>query len=345
MDRVAAETIRDRGSRRRGALLRSAGPRAGGAAHRRRNGRRRPLRAGRRRPRVGAYGHHVRSARELTEPTGGSDHARSAGRRCGRAAPACRCRGGAVVFGTSGGAVIALKLAIRAPDVARDVIVHEPPFIQVLPDAAELGRTFQAQVEQALATRGARGAMELFIRENAGSDVFDRLDPPLRERMIANGPSFFGHELAMFMSWIPSETELAGLRVPVRTLAGRDHRGSLLLSRGSVAREGLGVDLVEIPGAHAPYLAHPPEFAAALRPLLTDRQGASGPRRTAEARARDRAGPTAGLGIGQHSDHAQADDAGHPSSRAEHHHRPLKNRGSARRHGRMSCLPSRSAAG
>ena len=98
----------------------------------------------------------------------------------------------AAVFGTSGGAVIALKLAIRSPEVARDVIVHEPPFIQVLPDAAELGRTFQTQVEHALATGGARGAMELFVRENAGSDVFDRLDPSLRERMIANGPLFLG---------------------------------------------------------------------------------------------------------------------------------------------------------
>jgi pimeloyl-ACP methyl ester carboxylesterase len=176
--------------------------------------------------------------------------------------------GAAVVFGTSGGAIIALKLASRAPELARHVIVHEPPFMQVLPDATEIGRTFQAQVERALATRGARGAMELFIRENAGNDVFDRLDPTLRERMIANGPLFFGHELAMFRSWIPSETELAGLRVPVRTLAGRDNRGHYYYRAAEWLAEALGVDLVEIPGAHAPYLAHPREFAAALLPLL-----------------------------------------------------------------------------
>jgi pimeloyl-ACP methyl ester carboxylesterase len=174
----------------------------------------------------------------------------------------------AIVFGTSGGAIIALKLAIRAPEVARDVIVHEPPFLQVLPDGAELGRAFQTQVEHALATRGARGAMELFIRENAGSDVFDRLDPTLRERMIANGPSFFDHELAMFMSWVPSETELAGLRVPVRTLAGQENRGHYYHRAAEWLATALGIDLVEIPGAHAPYLAHPGEFAAALLPLL-----------------------------------------------------------------------------
>ena len=176
--------------------------------------------------------------------------------------------GASVVFGTSGGAIIALKLAIRAPELARHIIVHEPPFMQVLPDAAELGRTFQAQVEQALATRGAHGAMELFIRENAGNDVFDRLDPTLRERMIANGPSFFGHELAMFMSWIPSETELAGLRVPVCTLAGQDNRGTDYYRAAEWLAKALSADLVEIPGAHAPYLARPREFAAALLPLL-----------------------------------------------------------------------------
>jgi pimeloyl-ACP methyl ester carboxylesterase len=174
----------------------------------------------------------------------------------------------AVVFGTSGGAVVALKLAIRQPDVALEVVVHEPPFIQVLPDAAEIGTALQTQVEQALATRGPRGAMELFLRENAGSDVFERLDPPLRERMLANGPLFFEHELAMFTSWTPRETELAGLRVPVRTLAGRDHRGSFYYRATAWLANALNVDLVEIPGAHAPYLAHPPEFAAALRPLL-----------------------------------------------------------------------------
>lgn len=174
----------------------------------------------------------------------------------------------AVVFGTSGGAIIALKLAMSTPEVARDVIVHEPPFLQVLPDGAELGRAFQTQVEHALATRGARGAMELFIRENAGSDVFDRLDPALRERMIANGPLFFDHELAMFMSWVPSETELAGLRVPVRTLAGRENRGHYYHRAAEWLAKALGIDLVEIPGAHAPYLAYPGEFAAALLPLL-----------------------------------------------------------------------------
>ena len=177
----------------------------------------------------------------------------------------------AAVFGTSGGAIIALKLAMRAPEVARHLIVHEPPFMKALPEAADLGRSFQAQVEQAMNTAGPRGAMELFVRENAGSDVFDQLDPVLRERMIANGPWFFDHELAMFMSWLPGQAELAALRVPVRVLAGRGHRGSPHYRAAEWLANATGGELIEIPGTHAPYLADPDEFAAALRVLLSDK--------------------------------------------------------------------------
>ena len=140
--------------------------------------------------------------------------------------------------------------------------------MQVLPDAAELGRTFQAQVEHALATRGVSGAMELFIRENAGSDTFDRLDPALRERMIANGPS---------LSATSSRCSCRGSRARLSSqdcafrylrLAGRDHRGHYYHRAAEWLAKALAVNLVEIPGAHAPYLAHPREFAAALLPLL-----------------------------------------------------------------------------
>jgi pimeloyl-ACP methyl ester carboxylesterase len=146
--------------------------------------------------------------------------------------------------------------------------VHEPPFMQVLPDAADIGRTFQSQVEQALATRGPQGAMEAFVRENAGSDIFDRIDPAVRRRMIGNGQWFFGQELGMFLSWVPGPSELGACRVPVRVLAGRDNRGNYHYRAAEWLAHALGVELLEIPGGHAPYLAQPHEFATALLPLL-----------------------------------------------------------------------------
>ena len=174
----------------------------------------------------------------------------------------------AAVFGTSGGAILALRLATRAPEVARHVIVHEPPILRVLPDTAELGKTFQTQVQQTLAAHGPHYAMEQFIRRNAG-DLFDRLEPALRERMIANGPWFFGQELPMFASWVPTEAELAGLHVPVQPAAGRDSRSNHYYRVAEWVANALGVGVAEMPGAHAPYFTQPREFAAALRPLLS----------------------------------------------------------------------------
>ncbi|MGH8629812.1 MAG: alpha/beta fold hydrolase, partial [Burkholderiales bacterium] len=130
----------------------------------------------------------------------------------------------ATVFGTSGGAIIALKLALRRPEVCRSLIVHEPPFLSVLPNAAEAGKGFQLAVENALKERGPNGAMEMFIRMNAGDAAFDGLEGELRARMLANGERFFAIELPMFMSWIPSEAELRAALVPIRVLAGADNR-------------------------------------------------------------------------------------------------------------------------
>jgi len=174
----------------------------------------------------------------------------------------------ASVFATSGGAIIALKLALRHPEAAAHFVVHEPPFLGVLPDGEQLGRQLTEQVKQSLDRLGPEGTMELFLRDNAGSETFDRLEPALRKRMLANGPWFFGSELAMFTSWIPGETELRSLRVPVRVLAGAQDRGVYYHRAAEWLAAALGVELIEIVGAHAPYLTTPQQFAAMLAPLL-----------------------------------------------------------------------------
>jgi pimeloyl-ACP methyl ester carboxylesterase len=175
----------------------------------------------------------------------------------------------ATVFGTSGGAIIALRLALRSPDVVKRLIVHEPPFIGALPDAPVLAAGLQAQLRDALAG-GPRHAMEVFLRANAGDEAFDQLDPALRTRMLDNGAWFFSQELAMFTSWIPSKDELAQLHVPVRVLAGEDHEDDPQYRAAGWLAHALGSDLLEVPGTHAPYFAQARDLVAALRPLLDD---------------------------------------------------------------------------
>lgn len=180
----------------------------------------------------------------------------------------------AVVFGTSGGAVILLELLRRHPEALRAALVHEPPLLAVLPGGAELGAQFQALTEEAIAAHGLRGAMELFIRANAGDAAFEQLDPALRERMLGNAGVLFSAELEAFVTYVPDAAALARAGVPVYALAGADHRDADLLQGGylyAAARwvaERLGTDLEELPGAHAPYFDRPRALAAALRPYL-----------------------------------------------------------------------------
>ena len=174
----------------------------------------------------------------------------------------------AAVFGTSGGAVILLNLLLRHPDVLRGAIVHEPPLVPVLPNAAELGAQLQAMTEEALAKGGPRGAMETFVRANAGDTSFEHLDPELRQRMLANGEVFFTTELKAFVSYVPEATALARVKAPVQVMAGADNRGNYHYEAARWVADRLGTSLKEIPGAHAPYFDHPYELAGALRPFL-----------------------------------------------------------------------------
>lgn len=181
----------------------------------------------------------------------------------------------ATVFGTSGGAVILLDLLGRHPEVIRAALIHEPPLLSVLPGGADLGAQFERMTKAALAEAGPRGAMERFIRLNAGDHVFERLDTTLRARMLGNAEVFFGAELAAFVSYMPDPAALRGTSVPVVALAGADNRatarveGGYLYEAAQWVADRAGAPFHELPGAHAPYLDRPQALVEALRPVLS----------------------------------------------------------------------------
>jgi pimeloyl-ACP methyl ester carboxylesterase len=42
------------------------------------------------------------------------------------------------VFGSGGGAIVGLALVTARPDQVRTLVAHEPPVVELLPDAAQL---------------------------------------------------------------------------------------------------------------------------------------------------------------------------------------------------------------
>lgn len=92
----------------------------------------------------------------------------------------------AAVVGTSGGAIIALALLLRQPEVVRGAVLHEPPLLATLAHPEEVMAVLQPTIERGMAAGGPRGAVEAFVRFVAGDATYERLDPGLRERMLGS---------------------------------------------------------------------------------------------------------------------------------------------------------------
>ena len=175
-------------------------------------------------------------------------------------APAC-------VFGTSAGAIIALDLVLRHPDVLRGAILHEPPMVSVVSNAGEMMSPIQEAVERGMEKGGAPQAMEEFLRVVAGGETFEKVDPSLRERMVSNGDTFFSFEFGALEPYRPDEATLAAVKVPVQLAVGQENI-PLFLEASRWLAEHLDVELNTLPGAHTPYFDRPEEMAEAIRPLL-----------------------------------------------------------------------------
>jgi pimeloyl-ACP methyl ester carboxylesterase len=203
--------------------------------------------------------------------------------------------GPAEVFGTSGGAVAALALAVRHPAAVRAVLAHEPPIGELLPDAEHIRAAVDA-VEAAYRAHGSPGAWGGFIAlvmhqgelTAAGPDPAP-FPPPAAEpppsddtdpdrepagppapsaKQQADDRTFFLRMLTPFARHRPDVAALraAPARIVVAVGAGS---GQEVPRRSAEALAGqLGTQPVFFPGHHAGFLDDPDAFAAAVRAAL-----------------------------------------------------------------------------
>jgi pimeloyl-ACP methyl ester carboxylesterase len=173
------------------------------------------------------------------------------------------------VFGSSGGAVTGLALVSRHPTRVRTLIAHEPPVLELLPDAAAQ----RAKTEEIIDTfhrDGVPAAMAKFMA-NAGFDVKPEGAPVVSQPspdQIAHGTRFLAHELRGTAGYVPDIAALT--RGPARVVVGIGAAsGGLLTYRTSVAlADQLGTPPVEFPGDHGGFIGQPAEFAQTLRAVL-----------------------------------------------------------------------------
>ena len=170
----------------------------------------------------------------------------------------------AVVFGTSGGAEIALELLTRHPEAVRGAIIHEPPLLALLPHQ-DGPNPLEPIFEQA--RTDPRAALDAFVRVNSSDTAWEGLEPATRERMLDNAVNLFQREIAEFLSYTPDPEVLRALKVPVVLLRSREGLPFPTPIQAWLETQ-LGVTGGTLSGHHAPYFDMPELFAEELRPII-----------------------------------------------------------------------------
>jgi pimeloyl-ACP methyl ester carboxylesterase len=178
--------------------------------------------------------------------------------------------GPARLVGCSGGAVVALTLALARPDLVAGVVAHEPPLVRLLDDPGLLAR-----VEEVRAAYRAGGAV-------AGTASLARLvgGAPPDGQPIAADPTDLPEadtgetkrDVAAFLGdlLVPTLTTdvdpVALAAVPGLVVAvGAGSAGELPHRCAAALAERTGRPLVTFPGGHLAASTHPAAFADAVR--------------------------------------------------------------------------------
>lgn len=180
------------------------------------------------------------------------------------------------VFGASSGAIVAVHLLTAHPGRVERVVAHEPPMVEVLPDAPG-HRALIARVTNTFRREGLVPAMTVFATGlKKDGDATEpqaeiRLPPQAAaraEQTMANLPYFVGRIVPGFMSYAPDIHRLEALSDRLALACGQDSRGELPYRPAAFLAEHLGTELQHFPGGHTGLTTHPTEFGEFLRKVL-----------------------------------------------------------------------------
>jgi pimeloyl-ACP methyl ester carboxylesterase len=183
----------------------------------------------------------------------------------------------AYVYGNSGGGTIGLELVVRHPDLLRTMVAHEPPLMELLPDAERWRASFR-QVDETYRAAGAFPAMGVFgaAVEEGGPKYSEEMEqaPPSPEaqemmaRMTGNFELFVAHEIQQIAGYVPDIDALR--RAPTRIVgAAGETSGEQAACRAAIAlAERLGTPVAYLPGGHGGWGSDPQEFAERLHEIL-----------------------------------------------------------------------------
>lgn len=184
----------------------------------------------------------------------------------------------AIVLGSSSGAIVAMKLLLRHPDLIETTIFHEPPAVQLNPDYLELKEGIEA-IYTTYRRSGVPPAIEQFCKyaqldemESAGFQ--HSVDPRFGTHVRGNVMYWFERELSYpFVDFKPEMFEKYKAKMVL--LCGQMTNKEAFHFRASENLAGaLGLRLELVAGAHPGYASHAEEFAEDFMGVLKEKEGA-----------------------------------------------------------------------
>ncbi|MER7129467.1 alpha/beta fold hydrolase [Streptosporangium saharense] len=182
-------------------------------------------------------------------------------------------RGPATVFGSSGGAVTALALAVAHPGRAHTVIAHEPPLNHVLDDPAAR----DAAVEDIIATYASGDVGGAWVKFLVNANIplspdeeHEEHEEPTGQdpQRVADERFWFLHEMRETTRWRPDVAALRDGPVRVVVGVGQDSAGQFCDLTSAALATALGTEPTVFPGGHIAFADDPEGFAPRLREVL-----------------------------------------------------------------------------
>jgi pimeloyl-ACP methyl ester carboxylesterase len=166
----------------------------------------------------------------------------------------------AVVIGHSLGGVIALRAAVRRPDLVPSVAAFESPmsWLEWWPKVSAGNRAMAASRDE-----GPEEAAERFMRGMVGDEIWEKLPARTRRERRSEGPALLA-ELAAIRAEPPYEP--GELPVPVLAGCGTESKPYHQEAARKLAELAPDGELMVVEGSgHACQSSHPADFAAFVR--------------------------------------------------------------------------------
>jgi clorobiocin/coumermycin A biosynthesis protein CloN7/CouN7 len=180
------------------------------------------------------------------------------------------------VFGSSGGAIVGLALVTARPDQVRTLVAHEPPVVELLPDAAQLRAQIQ-DIYDTYRADGADTAMAKFMAHaGLAGEPGRQADAPRWEpspeqmaRMRATTGVFLAHLIRPTTRYRPDIKALQAASTRIVVAAGATSKGQLANRSAMALADQLGTPVIEFPGDHGGFMALPEQCGRVLDQVLT----------------------------------------------------------------------------